>query len=70
MSTPASQARGSRRDIPTSSAASDRPSSAVQSLPATADEVEGSVLPDEPLLQFGDGDDWPDHFGAARLGIP
>lgn len=41
-----------------------------RSLPAPADEVEGIGDLDEGFLQLGDGEEWPDHFGAARLGIP
>ncbi|HEX2884034.1 MAG TPA: hypothetical protein VHQ42_05615 [Candidatus Limnocylindria bacterium] len=47
------------------------PPSARGSVPASADE--DAALPDfseEAFLQLADGDEWPAHFGAARLGIP
>lgn len=40
-----------------------------RSLPAPADEVEGTGDIDEAFIQLGDGEDWPEHFGAARLGM-
>lgn len=33
-------------------------------------ESAGADDSDEGFLQLGDGEDWPSHFGAARLGIP
>lgn len=56
MSTPARPARARRRGVPASSAAFGPPSSAVRSLPSTADEVEGSAFADESFLQLSDGD--------------
>jgi hypothetical protein len=48
------------------------PSSARRSLPPPTDEDVGPAVldPDEAFLQLGDGDDWPAHWGAARIASP
>jgi hypothetical protein len=48
------------------------PSSARRSLPPPTDEDVGPAVldPDEAFLQLGDGDDWPAHWGAARIATP
>jgi len=46
------------------------PSSARRDLPASTDEDASLPLPGEEFIQLADGDDWPAHLGAARLGIP
>jgi hypothetical protein len=65
-STGGSRSRRSRRPF----AAGGLPSSAGRDLPASTDEDVSRRYPDEEFIQLADGEDWPAHFGAARLGIP
>jgi hypothetical protein len=58
---------GARRRI---AARGGLPSSAGRDHTASADEDASRSLPDEELIQLADGEGWPAHFGAARLGIP
>jgi hypothetical protein len=37
---------------------------------SSADEDATLPLLGDDDIGFADGDEWPDHFGAARLGIP
>ena len=49
-----------------------RPSSAGLNPPLPADWEDGTAVhdADEHVIQLGDADDWPERWGAARLGIP
>jgi len=50
--------------------AAEHPPSSARIPPDPADEVAGWFDPVEDGPSGTDLDDWPDHFGAARLGVP
>lgn len=64
--------KGRRRSRPTPAdlGRSGVASSVGRSAESPAGEEAGLPLRGEELIQPADGEDWPAHFGAARLGIP